>query len=198
VKTMILAQRARRTLTILAVSAWIGASLSAAFGQEISESHLKAARAAVAAIKATDLYDGILPAAAAALKQSLIEKNPDMQQLITDTVDQKAFELAARRADLEKEAAMAYAKLISEADLTAIAAFYNSDAGKSLLANGPLVTRELNKAADIWQNGIARDLATEVSKVLASSAPKPSPAPEEATPPAEGAAPAEGEAQPAN
>ena len=34
-----------------------------------------------------------------------------------------------------------------------------TDAGKKLLSDGPIITRELYKAADIWQRGIARDLA---------------------------------------
>ena len=51
--------------------------------------------------------------------------------------------------------------MFSEADLNAIAEFYNSDAGKKLISDGPIVTRELFKAADIWQRGIARDLAAE-------------------------------------
>ena len=53
-------------------------------------------------------------------------------------------------------------------DLNAIAAFYSSDAGKKLLSDGPIVTRELVKAADIWQRGIARDLAQSVGTKLAT------------------------------
>lgn len=162
----------RRLIAVSTASAIIAFSFPA-FAQEISESHLKAARAAVAAIRATDLYDGILPASANALKQALIEKNPDLQELIVSTVDQKAVELAPRRADLEKEAATAYAKVFTEADLNAIAAFYTSDTGKKLLQEGGAVSNELNKAADIWQRGIARDLAEEVAKVLAAAAPAP-------------------------
>ena len=186
---MTLVTSARRFLAITTASALV-ALATPAFSQEISDSHLKAARAAVAAIKATDMYDSILPASAGALKQALIEKNPDLQQLITDTVDEKAVALASRRADLEKEAATAYAKVFPEADLTAIAAFYNSEAGKRLISDGPIVTRELNKAADIWQRGIARDLAAEVAKVLVAAAPQAVPA-DAAPAPAEGAAPAE-------
>lgn len=192
---MTLVTSVRRLLAIVTASAIVAFS-APAFSQDISESHLKAARAAIAAIGATDAYDNILPASAAALKQALIEKNPDLQQLITDTVDAKSFELAVRRADLEKEAALAYAKVFSEGDLTAIAAFYSSEAGKKLLANGPIVSRELNKAADIWQRGIARDLSQEVAKVLLAAAPNAAPA--DAAPvdpaapaPADGAAPAE-------
>lgn len=155
----------------LAASAAVAAAfltvLSAASAEEnITESHLKAARATVAAIHATEDFDKILPQAAAALKQELIQKNPDLQEIIIKTVDEETFALVPRRADLEKEAALAYARVISEQDLTAIAAFYNTDAGKKLLSDGPIVTRELFKAAEIWQRGIARDLAQNVGKKL--------------------------------
>ena len=74
--------------------------------------------------------------------------------------------MAARRADLEREAALAYARVFPEADLNAIATFYNSEPGKKLLKDGPIVTREVIKAAEIWQRGVARDLAGEVGKQL--------------------------------
>ena len=67
--------------------------------------------------------------------------------------------------------------VFSEQDLTAIADFYNSDTGKKLLADGPLVTRELFKAADIWQRGIARDLpqavGAKIAAIVKSQAPDP-------------------------
>ena len=154
---MMLHNRVRSLSAILVASA-VFAFSSPAFSQDVTEAHLKAARAAVAAIHATDPFDNILPQGAAALEQQLIQKNPDMEELITKTVAEKALALASRRTDLEKEAALAYAKVFSEKELTDIAAFYNSDAGKKLLDNGPIVTRELVKAADIWQNGVGRDL----------------------------------------
>jgi uncharacterized protein len=145
--------------------------------QEISADHLKAARAAVAAIKATDPFDNILPEGAAALKQQLINKNPDMEQVISATVDEKALALAPRRADLEREAAMAYAKGFTTEELNAIAAFYTSEPGKKLLENGPLVLRDVAKAAQIWQNGVARDLGQAVMKDLDAKMPAPPAAP---------------------
>ena len=155
----------RRLALAAATSAVVFASLPAS-AQDISADHLKAARAAVAAIGATDPFDEILPEAAAGLKQQLINKNPDMQEIISTTVDEKALALAPRRTDLEKEAATAYAKNFSIEDLNAIAAFYNSETGKKLLENGPVVLRDVSKAAQIWQNGVARDLAVEVGKSL--------------------------------
>jgi hypothetical protein len=160
---MKLINRVRRTAAVMAASAFVAVA-SQAYAQEIAESHLKAARATIDAVNATDNYDVILPAAAQTLKQELIQQNPDLTDLIISTVDEKALALAGRRADLEREAAIAYAKIFSEAELNAITTFYTSDAGKKLLASGPIVAREVVKAAEIWQRGISRDLATEVGK----------------------------------
>ena len=162
---MTLVNRVRRFSAVLAASAMV-AIASPALSQEISDAHLKAAREAVAAIRATDLYDGILPEAAAALKAQLIQRNPDLQEVITKTVDETTLKLAGRRSDLEKEAALAYARVFSVEDLNGIATFYNSAAGKKLLSDGPIVAREVGKAAGIWQRGIARDLAEETGKAL--------------------------------
>lgn len=180
---------------LLAASAVLALS-SPVFAQDVSESHLKAARAAVAAIHATDSFDNILPQAAGALEAQLIQKNPDMQELIGKTVSEKAIGLASRRADLEKEAAMAYAKVFSEKDLNDIAAFYSSEAGKKLLDSGPAVTRDLVKAADIWQNGVARDLAQQVGETIAAAAKAAAPAAPapDAAAPADGSAPADNSA----
>lgn len=182
----------RKTVTVLAAATFVAFS-SGAMAQEITEAHLKAARAAIAAVKATDAYDNILPAANIALKQQLIQQNPDLQEMIIATVDEKTLEMVSRRADLEKEVALSYARIFSEADLNSIAAFYSSASGQKLLAEGPIVAREVAKAAEIWQRGISRDLTDAVGKELAAdvdaqvkadaaAAPAPAPADDTAAP----------------
>ncbi|MCR4266678.1 DUF2059 domain-containing protein [Nitratireductor sp. ZSWI3] len=154
---MTLATRLRLITTSAALAMTLAVAQAGA--QEISETHLAAARAAVSAIHATDDFDSVLPQAANALKSELINKNPDLVQLINTTVDEKAIELAGRRVDLEREAAQAYARVFSEQELKDISTFYQSPTGKKLLADGPIVTREVLKAGEIWRRGIARDLA---------------------------------------
>ncbi len=188
---MMLSARLRSLSTVFAASALIALS-SPAFSQDVPETHLKAAHAAIEALHATDPFDNILPRAAAGLQQQLIQKNPDMEQLISKTVSEKALAMAARRADLEKEAAIAYAKIFSEKELNEMAAFYSSDTGKKLLEKGPAAMNDIAKAAEIWQNGIARDLAQEVGEALAAADGAKAPAaPAAGTPvtPQEGAAP---------
>lgn len=167
---MTLVNRVRHLSTAVVAATVLAFALPAA-AQDASESHLKAARGALDALNATDQFDVILPQAAAALKAELIQKNPDLQQLITKTVDEKTLAMAARRADLEKEAANVYTRAFTEEELTAIAAFYNSGPGKKLLTEGPIVTRQVIQAAEIWQRGVARDLAQSVGEELAKVSP---------------------------
>lgn len=157
-----------RFAVAFAATAILGLS-SAAQAQEPSQAQLDAAHSAISALHATDDFDAILPNAAEALKHSLIQADPNLQKEITATVDEKALEMAGRRGDLEKEIASIYAKSFSAEELKAIADFYNSAPGKKLLEQGPVVTRETLKAARIWSNGIARDLAEETNKSLEAS-----------------------------
>ena len=161
------ATRSRRLVAAFGAFALATAAVLPASAQDIAESHLSAARAVVASLRATEEFDVILPSAAQALKSELIQKNPDLQALIIEIVDQTAIALAARRGDLEREAATIYARTFSEAQLNEISTFYNSETGKKLLVDSPIVMREVYGAADIWQRGIARDLAQQAGEELA-------------------------------
>jgi hypothetical protein len=142
-----------------------------ASAQEITESHLKAARAAIAATHATDSMDTILPQANQMLKLEMIQKNPDRETDIVQFVDDETLALAPRRGDLEKEVATVFAKIFTEQELNDIAAFHNSPAGKKFISETPVIGREVEKAVNIWQIGIARDLSQAVAKKLSDSAP---------------------------
>ncbi len=186
---MVLFTHPRRVIAALATVAVL-AGVSLASAQEISDSHLKAARAAITSIKATDSMDSILPQANQMLKVELIQKNPNLEEDIVRIVDEETLAIAPRRGDLEKEVAIAFAKAFTEQELTEIANFHNSPTGKKFLSDSPIVGREVSKAVDIWQLGIARDLSQAVGKKLAAIAPAAQqPAPVEA-PPANGQAPA--------
>ena len=56
--------------------------------------------------------------------------------------------------------------MFSEEALNDIAQFYNSETGKKLLSDGPIVSRQLSQAADIWQRGVARDLGQSVGEQI--------------------------------
>ena len=171
--TELVEMKLRRILVAASMTAFIfGSVQSRALAQELTDSHLSAARSAISAIEATDRFDNILPNVAQAIKQQLIANNPDLEVQINDVVDSETISMVSRRSDLEIEAARAYAQAISEEHLLGIAAFYNSDAGKELLRNGAIVGREVQAAAGIWQRGVERDLLENVSKKLGEVAPR--------------------------
>lgn len=139
---------------------------AAAPAAEVAPSHMQAARKAIAAVGATDQFDSILPTAAAQLKSELIRKNPDLSNVIISTVDEQTLEMVSRRGALEQEVARVYTRIFSEPELNEIAAFYQTPAGKKLLEEGPIIAREVVGAVEIWQRGIARDLARNVGDKL--------------------------------
>jgi hypothetical protein len=163
---MTLANRLHRSLGIMVVGVTVFSASLAMAQEEPSEAHREAARGAIDALGATDQFDQILPEAAERLKSTLIRATPNYQEAIIETVDETAIDLASRRADLEREAATIYAQTFTQEELEAITAFYTSEAGIKLLENGTEVTRQLLQAAQIWANGIQRDLATETDTAL--------------------------------
>jgi len=151
----------------LAVTLIVSAGFAGAVkAQDVTEDQVKAARAAIDAIGATTGFDNILPGLAVRIKATLVQASPNHESEINAVVDEQALELAPRRADLEKEAATIYAKTFTQDELKAIADFYNSPVGKKLLSDGPIATREVMKAAEIWAVGIDRDLRSESAKKL--------------------------------
>jgi len=152
----------------LAAAAIIVAGLGAgsAFADDPSPEHIKAARATIAAVGATSNFDTILPTIAGQIKEQLIQATPNFEPVITEIVDGEAIKIAARRSNLEQEAAKVYAQTFSVEELNAITAFYTSPVGKKLLDNGPIAQRELAKAADIWATGISRDLSKAATDAI--------------------------------
>lgn len=187
--------RSGRLAAIAATAAFLAVAQPAA-AQDIPDSHVAAAHAVIAALGSTDEFDIVLPRAAQILKSELIQKNPDLQAAIIEIVDNVAISLASRRGDLEREAALAYARVFSEQELKDISAFYTSASGKKLRESGPIVIREVYGAADIWQRGIARDLAQQVGQELQNRFGNVTPADPEALVEGQGAQP-EGAEQPA-
>jgi len=152
----------------------LGCSMFLAFGsfintgaaQEISQAHANAARAAISAIKATDRFDSFLSDISFELKNELMRKDPNLEEVISQTVEEEAIKLVPRRVDLEKEVALAYARHFSEEELNQIATFYNSEAGKKLLSAGPVAMEDTLAAFDIWRQGLAQDLSVNVARAL--------------------------------
>ena len=134
--------------------------------QEMSESHLNEAKRAIIATNATVKLNDILPRAATTLTERMISNRPDIDEKISQIVNETALELAPRRGDLEKEVAKIYARVFSEAELVDIGKFFDTDTGKKFLEELPLAIRQIDRASRIWGTGINRDLVQKVNEKM--------------------------------
>lgn len=142
---------------VLAIGLMVGFA-GAATAQEVTESHLKAAVAAVQAAKTSRGFDNLLPLMAQQTQNRLIRMRPDQHQLIGQVVDQEALELVARRADLDNDVARIWAKYFTEDELNAITAFYKSPAGSKLAEIGPKVVSETLQSVKGWSDRIGEEM----------------------------------------
>ena len=84
-------------------------------------------------------------------------------------VDEAAISLAGRRGDLEGEIVQIFARVFTEEELTAIADFYETEAGKKFLSETPVIIREIDRASRVWSNGVQRDLAEAVREKMTAA-----------------------------
>lgn len=138
----------------------------AAGAQEATPEHLAAARKAVEASQSTASMDAILPSLGERAKQQLIANRPDAADQISALVDEATISLASRRGDLEDEVARIYARIFTEAELNEITAFYETDAGKKLINQTPIIARAMDAASRVWTSGVQRDLQAAVAKKI--------------------------------
>lgn len=99
----------------------------------------------MAATKATEGFDFILPRASLTLKNTLSANNPDRADEIDRTVDEEALALASRRGDLEGEAAKLFAISFTQAELETITAFFGTETGQKYLSSTPVLGRNSQK-----------------------------------------------------
>lgn len=134
--------------------------------QELSEEHLKAARATMKATGATERLDNILPEVANFVKAGLIANRPDIEAEINNIVNETAISLAPRRGPLEIEVANIYGNRFTLEELQAIESFFSSDTGIKFLNQTPLLFRDVDRVSKVWREGIARDMGQAVQEKL--------------------------------
>jgi len=153
------------TLAAIGIAALL-ALPGAATAQEATAEHLAVARKAVDATQSTASMDAILPNLGESAKQQLIANRPDAADQISTLVDEVTISLAGRRGDLEGEVARIYARIFTESELNEIIAFYETDAGKKLIRQTPIIARAMDNATRVWTSGVQRDLQAAVAKKI--------------------------------
>jgi hypothetical protein len=133
---------------------------------EITESHIVAALDAIRSAGAAKGFDNVLPAVADRVKNQLIRLRPDLHKQISQTVEDVALKLVARRTDLDNDIARIWANAFTEEELNSIAAFYKSEAGKKFAELGPKVINDTYESVSNWSDRIGEELLEKAREEL--------------------------------
>jgi hypothetical protein len=154
-------------LSVAAPLAFAPASAPAhAEDAQISPSHLAAALAAAKATGAMGGFDAALALITETVENDLIRQRPDAFREIKAAAEDQIVKLVPRRIDLDNDVARVWAKLYSEDELKAIAAFFNSDAGKKYRDSGTKAVSDTYGALNAWSNRVGSELADKTKEAL--------------------------------
>ncbi len=151
-----------RILTLVASFALLGGVPISASAQDLSESHLQAARDAVFLSDITVPFQVLLPRMAEQLKASLISSSPDERDKANLLVDTHVLALEPRFRDLEEEAARIFANNFSEIELKEISTFFGSTTGRKYLDTNAIRAGEVGAAAKVWDSYVTTELHRNV------------------------------------
>jgi hypothetical protein len=136
--------------------------------QEVSESHLRAALAVIAAQPAFQDFNDILPRLVNDVQTRLTVQRLDLYQQISAAALDVGLEMAAKRAELNNDLARIWARSFTEEELNAIAAFFTSPAGAKLSQLGPQMIESSNQAAQTWAERLGEELLQRTVQELQS------------------------------
>ncbi|ADZ71179.1 DUF2059 domain-containing protein [Polymorphum gilvum] len=156
------------TVLPLMVAAMVAGGLSVpqAVAQEISQSHLAAARRAVVGAGALSSFDEILPILADQTKTVFVRADPALTPIIDEVTTEVALKLADRRSELNRTVYEVWARRLTEDELNKIGEFYESDLGKKLTSMAPELTALSIGAARQWQDRLSTEMVAMVREEL--------------------------------
>jgi hypothetical protein len=137
-----------------------------AAAEDFSESHILAARETIAAARASEQFDQILPVLADQAKALFQRSNPSLVGEIDEVVSTVALDLAKRRPELERELERVWAARFTEEELKEISAFYASPVGQKFGKNMPLVIQDSVRSAGIWRDAVSTEIVTKSREEL--------------------------------
>lgn len=141
-------------------------AVAPARAQEIAESHMTAAKAAIDGANAFRAFDEILPVIADKTRTLFIRTNPALTKEIDEVTNAVALELANLRPELDKTIMAIWARRFSEEELKQIAAFYQSEVGKKLATVEPEINALSIGAAKQWGDQLSTVMVARVREEL--------------------------------
>ncbi len=132
----------------------------------ITPSQLAAARALVIASGMSRSFTVIIPQFVNQIGSSLTETRPELTEDLKAVFAALAPEFDKKADEMTDIAAQIFAKHMSEADLKAAAAFFNSPSGKQYVAAQPPILTDIVTAMQGWQGKVSTNMMARVREEM--------------------------------
>lgn len=134
--------------------------------QEPSAAHLAAARQLVVVSGMSRSFAAAVPQTMQHLSSTFTQTRPELTQDLTIVLTQLKPDFDKRADQMIDVAAHIFAKLMSEADIKATDAFFESAAGKKYVETQPAFFNDVVNAMQDWQQKLAQDMVTRVREEM--------------------------------
>jgi uncharacterized protein len=152
---MSIIQAIKSTSRLAAVAAALVAFGPAANSQQPSAAAMATAKELVASTAAATVFNPLIAGVIEQAKLLYLQQNPGLSKDLNEIANKMRTDLAPRFAELGNEMARLYATRFTDQELKAILVFYQSPAGKKLLAEQPTVVDDSMKFAQDWANKLS-------------------------------------------
>jgi hypothetical protein len=152
---MSIIQAIKSTGRLAAVAAALVAFGPAANSQQPSAAAMATAKELIASTGATTVFTPLIAGVVEQAKLLYLQQNPGLSKDLNEIANKMRTDLAPRFAELSDEMARLYATHFTDQELKAILVFYQSPAGKKLLAQQPTVVDDSMKFAQEWANKLS-------------------------------------------
>lgn len=124
------------------------------------------AKQIVSVTRAASLFNPLIAGVVEQAKLLYLQQNPGLAKNLNEIAAKMRKDLQPRFSEIINEIAKLYATHFSEQELKAILAFYNSPAGKKLLAQQPIVGDASMKFAQNWANKLSEQVTAKMGEEL--------------------------------
>lgn len=128
--------------------------------------HVAKARRLILATGISRSFQVIIPEFMEQIGNTLTQSRPELVGDMNKVLDQLRPEFDKQSDEMIDQSARIYAKLLSEKDIDAVLAFYDSDAGKKYVGAQPLFLNQLVSGMQAWQQKISVIMMSRVREEM--------------------------------
>ena len=159
-------QTIQKFVRLFAIAAAFVAVGPAAYAQQPTPSSIAVAKQLIAASGATAVFTPLIPGVVEQAKLLYLQQNPALGKDLNDIATQMRANLQPRFEEITDEVAKIYATNFTEQELKDILAFYQTPAGKKLLAQQAKVIETSMSFAQNWANKLSDEVIAKMREEL--------------------------------